>query len=229
MNTTLPQVFCAPELRTAVICDHLVMLDLRAGEYLVLDEVATVMWQWLLAPDRYDLSALAAGFEVSTDVFAADATQFGREQIAAGRLSVTPRVIRSVPKVAPLKKPSIARAWRERALADRHLRQGFVGAYRRATALRVDDASRAERVPLRAVIRAFVVALNLYPAPAAPLDCLPRSLALTRFLRVCGWPAHHVIGVAMYPFEAHAWVELKGVPILEGSTYVRRFTVIQRA
>ena len=44
-----------------------------------------------------------------------------------------------------------------------------------------------------------------------------------------GWPAVHVIGVALYPFEAHAWVELDGEPIDEVDGYLRRFTVIQRA
>lgn len=229
MDTALPQVFCAPELRTVVVCDHLVMLDLRAGEYLVLDEVGTAMWQWLLAPDAHDLTAMSAAFEVPAAVFATDAAQFGREQIDAGRLLLQPRAERSESVAAPLKQPSVARAWRERALADRYLHRGFAGAYRRTTTLVPDDTMRPERAPLRGVIRAFVTALNLYPAHAAPLDCLPRSLALTRLLRVCGWPAQHVIGVAMYPFEAHAWVEVKGVPILEGSTYVRRFTVIQRA
>jgi len=37
------------------------------------------------------------------------------------------------------------------------------------------------------------------------------------------------MGVAMYPFEAHAWVEVDGIPIRQGLTFVKRFTVIERA
>lgn len=45
--------------------------------------------------------------------------------------------------------------------------------------------------------------------------CLPRSLSLTILLRRLGIPAVLEIGVTSYPFFAHAWVELDGVPVNE--------------
>jgi Transglutaminase-like superfamily len=44
-------------------------------------------------------------------------------------------------------------------------------------------------------------------------DCLPRSLALFYLLRSRGVPAVIHIGVAKYPFQAHAWVEVEGRPV----------------
>ena len=79
------------------------------------------------------------------------------------------------------------------------------------------------------LLKLFRTAEGCYPTRRAPMDCLPRSLALTRFLRTAGFPAEHVMGVALYPFEAHAWVELAGSALNEGATFLTRFTVIQRA
>ena len=75
---------------------------------------------------------------------------------------------------------------------------------------------------LRAVAKAETIALN----PLGSRDCLPRSLALFAFLRRCGIPAIHYIGIQRYPFLAHAWVESNRLPVRERSETILPFTPI---
>ena len=205
------------------------MLDLAAGSYDATDEVGAEMWtQLLLAPKARDLPGLAERYGVDPSVIDADLAEFARAQLEAGRLvAEEPRDDAPPPVPAPRRRPTTAVALWERARTDRDLRRGFADAYASRTGPRADTSP--PRADAAVVLRRFSTADGLYPAPEAPQDCLPRSLALTRFLRTSGWHAHHVIGVALYPFEAHAWVELDGDAIQEGTTYLQRFTVIQRA
>jgi hypothetical protein len=59
---------------------------------------------------------------------------------------------------------------------------------------------------------AVVAAAALYPGRAL---CLEQSLVLYVLLRRRGQPAELRFGVRPYPFRAHAWVELNGVPLNE--------------
>jgi len=226
----VPRLYCAQQLRSVVVADHLVMLDLAVGEYVVLDEIATAMWQQLLlSPDERDIQTIAQKFSAAISVVATDMAGFASEQMTARRLCPVRASEPARGAPTPYRWPSVARAWWERTRAERDLRSGFAAAYHDRTnppAARVnaDACDPADRV-----VAKFAAAENFYPSRKAPLDCLPRSLALVRFLRTAGWAAEHVIGVAMYPFQAHAWVELSGKPIREGRTFTNRFTVIQRA
>ena len=83
-------------------------------------------------------------------------------------------------------------------------------------------------VPLERAERAFRLAENFFLMRKAPRDCLPRSLALYRFLLGAGIPANHVIGVHRYPFEAHAWVEANGRVICDSTYFVSGFTELAR-
>ena len=67
---------------------------------------------------------------------------------------------------------------------------------------------------------AVAMAAALYPGHAA---CLERSLMLYWHLRRSGVPAEYRMGVQMYPFLAHAWVEYGGAPINDVVENVRRF------
>jgi hypothetical protein len=71
---------------------------------------------------------------------------------------------------------------------------------------------------------AVAMAAALYPGHAA---CLERSLMLYWYLRRAGVPAEYRMGVQMYPFLAHAWVEYEGVPINDVPEHVRLFRPIQ--
>lgn len=203
------------------------MLDLSAGTYDVADEVGAAMWSQLIAPpETRDIAGAAATFGAPRERWETDLADFATVQVAAGRL-VTERPRAAPATVAPRHRPSALRAWWERARADRDLKRSFADAYATRTGPTADTA--APRADVERLTKVFRTAESLYPSREAPLDCLPRSLALTRFLRTSGWPARHVIGVALYPFEAHAWVDLDGVALNEGATYLERFAVIQRA
>jgi hypothetical protein len=69
--------------------------------------------------------------------------------------------------------------------------------------------------------RAVVRTLRLLPTDSR---CLVRSLVLTRVLCRRGVSSTLVIGVSLSDaFEAHAWVELSGVPLLDpGDSTFRR-------
>lgn len=93
--------------------------------------------------------------------------------------------------------------------------------------------SHAGRTPLLAevdcqvVARAeYVVAMAaaLYPGHAA---CLERSLMLYWHLRRAGAPVEYRMGVQMYPFLAHAWVEFHAAPINDVPEHVRLFQRIE--
>jgi hypothetical protein len=92
---------------------------------------------------------------------------------------------------------------------------------------------RAQRAPLRvdvdaarvcAAEYAVAMAAALYPGHAA---CLERSLLLYWHLRRAGVPVEFRMGVQMYPFVAHAWVEHGGRPINDVPEHVRQFRPIE--
>jgi hypothetical protein len=92
---------------------------------------------------------------------------------------------------------------------------------------------RAERAPLRGEVDAaaiaeveYAVALAaaLYPGHVA---CLERSLLLYWYLRRVGVPVRFRMGVQMYPFLAHAWVEHGGRAINDLPEHVRQFRPIE--
>ena len=92
---------------------------------------------------------------------------------------------------------------------------------------------RAQRTPLRHdvdaarisdVEHAVAMAAALYPGHAA---CLERSLLLYWYLRRAGVPVAFRMGVQMYPFLAHAWVEHGERPINDLLEHVRQFRPIE--
>jgi hypothetical protein len=64
--------------------------------------------------------------------------------------------------------------------------------------------------------------------PWVPLTgrCLPNSLLLLRYLHWHGISASWVFGVQTFPFEAHCWVEYRGVVLNDTLEHVRWFTPI---
>ena len=81
---------------------------------------------------------------------------------------------------------------------------------------------------LTRAVAAFSRAENFFHLRRAPQDCLPRSLALFGFLRQLGLSAEHVIGVQLFPFLAHAWVEHRGRVVHDDPENPRRFTAIAK-
>lgn len=226
--STLPQLFRGAHIRCVEIAERLVLLDVLAGTYDVVDEVGTQMWQQLLRdPAERDIAKMAADYGVPESVFAADLAEFAAAQRAAGRLDAAAPGTGSPAVPMPRRRPSVWRALRERVGAEQDLKASFADAYVKYTGPLADCGP--PRHAVERVVRQFRKADGLYPAREAPLDCLPRSLALTRFLRMAGWPVRHVIGVALDPFEAHAWVELDGVPLDESPGSLLRYATIATA
>jgi hypothetical protein len=59
--------------------------------------------------------------------------------------------------------------------------------------------------------------------------CLARALLIQMLLRRRGIAAEVALGVAHgQPFEAHAWVEVDGVPVSDDADVIGRYTVLQR-
>jgi hypothetical protein len=102
--------------------------------------------------------------------------------------------------------------------------KGFSRTYREYAELPPNAAPHPETL-LHAAQRAFLRAENLFWYRRAPEDCLPRSLALFRFLRITGVPVMHVIGGRRFPaFLMHAWVEHGGSAVLDDAVRVREYT-----
>ena len=209
----MPLLYPTSHVRGRTVDGRVVLLDLRDGAYVVLDEVATAMWHVLTAlaePER-QRAELARRFDAPAERLDTDLAAFATQCRDRGFLGTHP------PAAAPAVAPHRAgcgvlelRAWAALLATTRALaRRGFADTYRRYACLPRPRPAADPRLAARA-LRAFSRAENLFVIRGAPRDCLPRSLALYRFLLSAGVPAEHCIGVQRFPFEAHAWVECAG-------------------
>jgi hypothetical protein len=95
-------------------------------------------------------------------------------------------------------------------------------AWARRAAARARGPGLAPEEVERAAYR-VAVAAAFFPGRAV---CLEQSLALYLLLRRRGVPAELRIGVQVYPFYAHAWVELHGEPVNEDRETVEKFRAL---
>jgi len=214
------------------------MLDLRSGVYVVLDRVATAMWHALttVADPVERIAELERRFEAPADRLEADLAAFARDCRDRGFLGTAPSVEGGPASVGrPRGGAFVFRAWLALLATTRALaRHGFPDTYRRyghlprpAPGGPAPGAEPPDQRSARA-LRAFSRAENFFLMRSAPRDCLPRSLALYRFLLSVGVPAEHCIGVRRFPFEAHAWVECRGRVVHDSRGYTDGFTELSR-
>ena len=85
----------------------------------------------------------------------------------------------------------------------------------------VVTTTRAAAMP---VCQRVITAGVFYPGRAL---CLEQSLVLFVLLRRRGVGAELRLGVQPYPFNAHAWVELDGVPLNETPETIRQFVPME--
>jgi hypothetical protein len=201
-----------------------VILDLRSGTYRVLDRVASAMWCGLVGADGGGdedvVRTILAHFDVEPDRARRDLAAFRERCLADGMLAErtagaepSDGTDRSAPK--RVLWPAFA-AWSCLARTALLLRRrGFATAYRVSTSHAPVPSGAADDGALERAAAAFARAENFFVPRRAPDDCLPRSLALFRFLRMMGLPAEHVIGCRRAPFFAHAWVECGGRVVLD--------------
>jgi hypothetical protein len=123
----------------------------------------------------------------------------------------------------PFRVPSLAEAMC--LIATTKLLLGILGFERtwrwiQQLASHVPPLTEVDRAAVSRAEYTIALAAALYPGRAA---CLERSLALYWYLRRRGVGISFQIGVQMYPFLAHAWVELDGRVINDIPEHVRRF------
>jgi hypothetical protein len=95
------------------------------------------------------------------------------------------------------------------------LRADFASLYRRVRRYPVARVSHGQRTGEQ-ICRAVDLACIWYPKE---VFCLQRSAATVCLLRRHGIPAQLVVGAALMPFRAHAWVEVNG-SVVNDKTYV---------
>lgn len=116
--------------------------------------------------------------------------------------------------------PSVLRCMLMLAAVRLHLRvRGFgrsIAAARRWGAV-AGGGVADEQALIDRTTRALVTAAAFFPGRAI---CLEQSLALYVLLRRRGVPVELRLGVQAVPFAAHAWLELRGVPVEENADFV---------
>jgi Transglutaminase-like superfamily/Coenzyme PQQ synthesis protein D (PqqD) len=226
--------FASPAIRHRVVDGNVIILDLRSGEYKILDEVATAMWR--LALDGVDrqvcVDSLVDQFEAEPVEVAVDLDRFLSDAQAAGLLTQQADLA-PTPSLRPQSWPEsclMAGAWwtllRTKSLLSA---KGFAHVYTRLGAYEKPRVKAGDLpVRLARAERAFSLAENFFVMDSAPRDCLPRSFSLYRFLLLAGIPADHVIGVWRFPFQAHAWVECEGNPLFDSPDHTGCYTELSR-
>lgn len=214
----------AQTIRHADVDGCRVILDLRSENYLVLDHVASAMWSILTeeTDKEASLQSLAVSYGVDTQRLEGDLLGFARRCAEAGLLEspdAAPPVSGNGTKRARVSKFGGVRARSGALSALRCLiatqraisREGFRSTYVRYGLI----SPSISKGDLSSALSAFRRAENFFILRRAPDDCLARSLALYRFLCEAGVRAEHLIGVKRIPFQAHAWVEHEGAPVLD--------------
>lgn len=221
-------------IRWRKIDGAVVILDLLAGEYFVLDPVATAAWEDLSAGTdwRHTIARLTVEYAIPEERIAADLSAFLVRLEAQGFVTdAAPSGVgaQEAGRHVEQKPFLILRAWRELFRASRLLaRRGFAPTYAAYSAIPAPASPKDLPVRLSKALAAFARAENFFHMRRAPEDCLPRSLALFRFLRNAGIPAEHCIGVRRFPFGAHSWVEHAGRVVHDHPAQPRIYTEIAR-
>jgi hypothetical protein len=229
--------YVSPHIRHTWVGDRVVILDLHSESYFALDPTASHMWLQLTLQHTREKSLRDLKDRYSVDAIRveSDFDAFVKRCVTAGLLTdrqpSPPRSEGASARRGPARGLFSIRAWWSLFCATRGLsRLGFFRTYMAATQMgrpNGDRASRNEDLLSRAV-KAFARAENFFYLKKAPRDCLPRSLALFRFLRSVGFPAEHCIGVRQFPFLAHAWTQCWGHVVHDDPSNQERFTIIAR-
>ncbi|HEX8065972.1 MAG TPA: lasso peptide biosynthesis B2 protein [Thermoleophilaceae bacterium] len=230
-TTPADRLRVSPTLAHARVDDLWMVLDMADTSYFVFDEVASAIWEALLETGDADAAVerVSASWGEERERVRRDVDRFvarcrERRWLVDDGAPAAPPDPRPPPR-PPTARPSVARACTTLAATAWSLRRrGLRETYERCARLPQPGGSG----DLESAASAFRGAENVVLSRRAPDDCLLRSLALFRFLRTCGIPAEHVIGVRRSPFWAHAWVESGGRLVLEVPAAVRGLTPLAR-
>jgi len=216
------------------VATDLILLDLVHGDYIIFDEVATAMWQCLISERLslvQSLTTLLSIFNAEPAQLERDLSTFVSRCLARGWLRETDTADSLTPgDVSPLQGMHTnlhqagdwgwPGAWfclvcTEHELNHKGLAGIFASWPELGEPVNQTVLSPQEQLRLQAGLKAFRFAENFYISPRTPDDCLPRSLALFRFLRRMGLPAEHCLGFERFASGAHAWVECDGNVLLD--------------
>jgi hypothetical protein len=100
---------------------------------------------------------------------------------------------------------------------------GYARVVRVAERLAKTNVASADAAMVGDVITQVIRATALYPFRS---ECLEQSVCAFFLLRRRGLPVQLRLGVQPYPFAAHAWVELNGVPVTESVEMVSKFAIL---
>lgn len=220
-------------VRHAEVEGRRVLFDLNTESYRVLDPVASTMWAVLIGERAWttDRQMLADTYDVSTEALDNDLAGFAASCLAQNLLG---DAAEEPPLCAPNASPKHSllpatlhaiQIFYQTRHALKH--RGFRATYENYA--RIQPGLIAPGLAtLPSAIRAFGRAEHFFLSQRAPNDCLVRSLSLFRFLRERSFPAEHIIGVGRMPFQAHAWVECRGQPVLDERGHSGIFTPLAR-
>jgi hypothetical protein len=242
----------AGHVRSAGGLEGAVLLDLRSGKYIALNPVAGRIWAGIEHGEtRADiLFRLEAEIEAPPGRLRQDVDSFVGQLLAKGLIrertgeaaapeptrpvdatgageADTEAVIEDIADIGAIRfRPFwFVAAWLGLVLADLVL---ALSGFHRFHAL-------LSRIPVRGPERdsvALATALSRMVDRAAAFYfkrawCLQRSAVAMALLRFHGVPAKLAIGVYRVPFQAHAWVELRGRVINDRAWLPEAFTVIE--
>jgi hypothetical protein len=220
-------------IRFASFDDIVILLDLDSEEYFALDEFASHFWQLLFAHSgdtKATADNLSSGQRKAFEEFVRECIE-RRILVATFASSDSVKSKYSVGMRVPLGRRMSAilgaRAWWYLMSTWFMLRRRSFGPlYLELTAdSAVSECATIDSVPQ--AVAAFIWAENLFWYRDAPNDCLPRSLALYRFMRSLDLPVTHKIGGKRFPgLLIHAWVESEGVPLVDDPDLLSTFTVL---
>lgn len=211
------RMYASTEVRHCWADGSVVLMNLRTGEYSILNSLASAMWHLLLSGDEdrtVGVASLATKLRMPVQTVEADLQAFSEDcenqGLLAPHLPAGTDDARRAHNVVGQPRLSSLRAWWAIAATVARLRRHGFGRTYRCYARMEKTAEAVDNDRLRTAVERFRMAENFFIFPTAPKDCLPRSLALYRFLLEMGLPAAHCMGVQRFPFEAHAWVECHG-------------------
>ena len=89
-----------------------------------------------------------------------------------------------------------------------------------------EKQARSDARLVESTLHNILIATAFYPGRS---KCLEQSVASFVLLRRRGVPVEIRLGVQPYPFSAHAWLELDGIPVTESPEVVANFALLPEA
>jgi hypothetical protein len=232
-----------PHVASVRVADATVLLDRKRGTYFTLNEVGGRVWELLGSGRTVSemVERLLEEYEVTREQLEADVTTTLRNLtddllLASGTASDSMPAqrppgppARAVINSGPAKVPSVLWcglliAWFKGLLRIRRI-QGTLDWIRQRTES-LPAAAETGLETVRAFEYAVAMAAALYPGRA---KCLEQSLTLYYLLRRQGVNVKFIMGVQVYPFGAHAWVEYRGEPVTDVAEHVSWFVPLPGA